>query len=411
MVRCLNIDWLEVFCLEDPLTFPHDAEFFRQRGWDVREREYGTPVYKEMFTLFSHEGEPLIEVRRAPKSAKGSVSNGVLDPMACHVRLTNRSCYFAEPAKMLQAFLEENGFAFQRISRIDLCLDFVRFDSGDYPQKFVQRYMSGKYTKINQANLRAYGRDEWASRQWNSLAWGALSSMIGTKLYCKSLELAQKADKPYIRQSWLAAGLVDDSQDLWKVEKNGAKTFPDIWRLEFSIKSGTKKWFVVEDYNGAKKKIRSFPNTLDVYFSRHSCLRVFSSLVHYYFHFKKYRDGLRKDRCEDKLLFNFDEQAEFYHLENVSSSKPRLVAADRLLAKILHYRETHLSPVIYRACNVLIESLEKERRLHDVAYPWPEDEILMIQRLIADRVKNPDKPFSVSLSEAEALKTIECELF
>ena len=105
--RCVNIDWLEVYCLEDALTYPHDAEYFRRAGFHVEEREYGTPVYHEMFTLYDHYDQPLIEIRRNPKSAVGRQVNGVLDPNACHVRLSNRTCYFNSPVQLLQQFLEQ----------------------------------------------------------------------------------------------------------------------------------------------------------------------------------------------------------------------------------------------------------------------------------------------------------------
>ena len=74
-----------------------------------KEREYGTPVYREMFTILDEWMEPIIEIRRNPKSQRGVQQFGVLDPDACHVRLTNRTCYYAEPVKFLQEFIERHG--------------------------------------------------------------------------------------------------------------------------------------------------------------------------------------------------------------------------------------------------------------------------------------------------------------
>ena len=62
MTRCINLDWLEVFCFE--IGEPHDADFFRRAGFVVDEREYGTRIYNQMFTLMGDDGHPLLEVRR-----------------------------------------------------------------------------------------------------------------------------------------------------------------------------------------------------------------------------------------------------------------------------------------------------------------------------------------------------------
>lgn len=431
--RCVNIDWLECYCLEDNIGYPHDADFFETRGWQVRRREYGTPVYQEMFTLLTHDDQPFIEVRRNPKSAQGRQLHGVLDPNACHIRLCNRTCYFEQAAKIMQDFLETNGFWFQRISRIDIALDFELFDSGDRPDKFIQRYMAGRYSKINQGNIRANGKDMWDGRIWNSLAWGNIKSMVGTKLYNKTMELKERSDKPYIRQAWLRYHLVDDSQDLWRISDKGEKYYPDIWRIEFSIKSSTRKWFVIEDYSGAKKKIRSIPHTLDMYFEKSQLLNIFFSLSEHYFHFKKpvevgnrgimsetlnqvqwvnrERNWKRKDRCPDKVLFHPKEQAIFFKIENVASSAKRDEQLNKLLTKIIEYRDTHTMPDIYKACNVLIEAMEGERRKADLVHPWPMEELTAIRLIIAERIKNPDRPLSQSLEVINAIEQVEGDLF
>ena len=72
-----------------------NADFFEADGWHVIRRAYGTRVYDEMFTLCDfHTDEPMIEIRRAPVGAKFAQSKQVLDPDSCHIRLTNRSCYY-----------------------------------------------------------------------------------------------------------------------------------------------------------------------------------------------------------------------------------------------------------------------------------------------------------------------------
>lgn len=410
MNRCINIDWLECYCLEDSIGFPHNAQYFRDRGFIVREREYGTPVYEEMFILLGTDDQPLIEVRRSPKSAKGKQIHGVLEFNACHIRLTNRTCYFNNPVQVIQKFLEQYGFHYQRISRIDICLDFEKFDYGDLPADFVDRYMKHRYSKINQAELAAHGRDLWDGRRWNSLKWGEQKSMISTKLYNKSMELEQVHDKPYIRQAWRACGLVDDEYYLTKTNEAGETYKPQIWRVEFSIKSSTRNWYVIEDYNGSKPKILSKRNTLENYQTKDDLMNVFFSLCDHYFHFKKFKASVRKDRCEDKMLFRTNEKNSYYKLENVATAVAPEKQIQKLAALIRQYRDTHRMPEIYKACNVLLYELEKEARTASLTTPWPASEITAIRLLIAKHINNPAAPQS-SLSEIRELLNIENNIF
>lgn len=442
--RCINLDWLECYVLEDYIGYPHNAEYFRAQGFRVLEREYGTPVYKEMFTVYSYEDDqPLIEVRRDPKSAIGKQVNGVLDPMAAHVRLTNRSCYLPNAAAIMQQFLEQYGFHFQRISRVDICLDFEVFDYGDKPATFMDRYFRGKYAKINQANIRANGRDMWDGRLWNSVAWANPKSMIGTKFYNKTMELEQKADKPYIRQAWRAAGLIDDDLRLVKFERDGSERKVDVWRVEFSIKSSTRKWFVIEDCSGRKTQLRSKPNTLDMYQSKDTMLDLFFSLAEHYFHFKRVeylksskgvaadalgtvstdyttdlalryqqeRKRQRKDRCSDKLLFRTNAQSTFYKLERIATVSKPDAKLQKLEAMLIAYREENYKPEVFKACNVLLEELGKAIRTASLAYPWPTSELSIIRLLIGKRIRDKSNSLTADISTLQALYDIEGDLF
>lgn len=389
--RCINIDWLEVYCIESPIGFPHNAEAFRRDGWWVVEREYGTPTYAEMFTIWGTDGEPLLEVRRNPKSSTLNTPAGLFDPRACHIRLCNRTCYMTNAVQILMEFLQRYMYELQRITRIDIALDFERFDYGDNPADVIARYMKGVYTKINQANVTSHGTDSWNSRIWNSLSWGKPKSMVRTRFYDKTRELEEAHDKPYIRQAWYLAGLVDDWQNVTKRNEDGQPIPVRIWRVEFAIKSSTRGWFLIEKSDGAKKRLQSIRNTPAMYDNRQKLLNVFMSLADHYFHFKVYKDGVRKDRCPDKLLFRMNDVTEFYDLDKVAASTPRYIEFDRLLAKLITYRDTHPMPDIYKACETLIADLQKQKYLHDLTIPWSDDEITYMRLLLNRRTRNPSE--------------------
>lgn len=405
-MRCVNIDWLEVYCLESNDKFPCNADYFRRQGYFVREREYGTRQYKEMFTLEDSHGEPFLEVRRNPATNDARFS-GFL-PQSTHIRLVNRYCYFENPVGMLRDFLLKHDYIFKRIFRIDVAYDFEYFDSGDKPSRFAQRYVEKKYRKINQCHLAAFADDNWTDFNWQSLKWGNESSMVSTKLYDKSLELSRpKHDKPYIRESWFWSGLIDNPIEGTKKDKNGSVYKPDIWRIEFSMKSSADNWIVIDDTRGKRIKKHAVPHRLDMFDSREKLWQRFEELAYHYFRFKKFKKDVRKDRCEDKILFKFNTDREFYHLQQACSDRQPYTEEQRLKARLEHFREYHLDPDIRRACDILIECIKRTDGYRYTTH-MTAIELQALQRAIHDRWNEGAQ--AILERKAELEKLLELEL-
>lgn len=259
-MRILNIDWLEVYCIEPQ---KQDAKFFQEKGYKVEQRQYGTPIYEEMFTIY-HDDMPFIEVRRNPYSKKST--HGIMPDKAVHLRLSNEACYEQTPIDNLRLFMTAFNYQYVNISRIDIALDFNIFDNFWNPQHFINEYMQGNISKVNQTNVAAHGTDTWAGRVFNSLKWGAPTSPISTKLYNKTQEMMQQTDKPYIKEWW-----IDPDGD----NKGGLDVTKDVWRIEFSVKAQaqarkrkTKESFVLHlwDYDTKEKLWQRFYELYVMYF-------------------------------------------------------------------------------------------------------------------------------------------------
>lgn len=386
-VRCINIDWLEVYCHESNDRYPCNADYFRRQGYLVKEREYGTRVYKEMFEIVNEMGDPLIEIRRNPASGESDF-NGLL-PCSTHIRLPNWMLYQGNPIEFLRNFLLKNDYIFKRIYRIDIAYDFEKFDSGDQPARFARRYLQGKYRKINQCDLSIHGKDRWSVIDYNSLSWGSKSSMVTTKLYNKTLELRQaKNDKPWIKTAWMINGLIDNPCSMTKRNALGELYKPEIWRVEFSMMSQADGWLVVEFNNGKKQIKQTIPHKLSLFDSDDKLWQRFQDLAFNYFHFKiaekkKTKRGLvdealsvvnsggveewqRKDRCADKVLFYWDANHQFMRLSMApSSSKPnRLEQA--LKVKLQQYKMCHPDEKIRIAADCIIENIDRLESLRFV---------------------------------------------
>lgn len=397
--RCINLDWLEI-CAMEPLAEPRDANYFRSCGSVVIEREYGSKVWRDIFTIEDEHGHPFIEVRRAPKSE-------IIAQNITHLRLVNRYCYFEDAPDIMQAFLDTHGYEFHHITRVDICLDFEYFDYGDKPRDFMRRYIEGKFSKINQANVHAHGTDEWAGRVWNSVSWGAPSSDVGTKFYNKTLELydpiTKRYGKPYIREAWQAAHLVDDMTDCTKVGKDGERYTVEVWRVEFSIRSSVRRWFCIE-LNGKQRHKQSIRNTLDMYNSKAKLLILFASLSEHYFHFKHlikrykfYEEGhtdgyaLRKDRCPDKLLFRWKDTQQFYKIEkeHVSGNNKPDSHNLRLLGMLKEFRDRTFDKALKQSASVIIDYLQDHIARHDMANNLTRQDIDALRMALSRHMKQP----------------------
>lgn len=406
MKRCINIDWLEVYCLESANGFPHDAEYFMRKGYFVKVRDYGTRQYNQMFTILDEHDRPFVEVRRDPVASGSAMKSGIFSPYSCHLRLSNVYCYADNAIQLFSEFLMQHDYEVQRIFRLDLCLDFEKFDSGDDPNAFMRRYMEGRYTKINQGHIAAHGHDTWEQRCWNSLSWGAPKSMVSTKFYCKSLELREAKDKPYIRYAWFQAGLVDDWDALTKRDESGNVYQPTIWRVEFSIKSSARAWFILEDCNGKKQRQVRKPHHLGTYAEKADQLKAFAMLAYHYFHFKHYEAGVRKDRCKDKMLFDFGNH-EIYKLDRLMTDKPKDTSLQALMKRIEHYRETHFDDAVRRACDTLLKQLKSES-VRNALPMYDATEAKLLEILISYRLKG-DR--TTSIEDLEQLLKLSEQIF
>lgn len=302
-VRCINIDWLEVYCLE-PSGEPRTPEYFEGAGYKVKRRVYGTPQYAQMFTLIV-DGLEFLEIRRDPYSKKST--GGIFDERACHIRLSNRTCYEDAPIDHLRLFLTAHGYEFVSITRIDIAYDFCRFDNDEAPEKFMRDYMHDRISKVYQSRVAAHGVDTWNERIWNSVKWGSPSSAITTKLYNKTLELKQAGDKPYIRDVWRMAGL---------------DTGQDVWRIEFSLSSQMQTLKAKREGIVQKKSLCSYDSPERLWRQFHICF-------HRYFDFRKKEfvehDGVRtlkrKYDCERIQLLNVANSTPFVLVRNPTKIK------------------------------------------------------------------------------------------
>lgn len=332
--RCFGIDWLEIFVNESPQR-DYTPEGFRGRGWVVEERDYGTKTMAQVFTLKDNNGHPFVEIRRAPRGLNTPADNHIYKEGDAYVKLSNMYCYDENPVDIICQFLNREKYSIIKIYRIDLYMDFAKFDTGDLPRNVARRIVNHTYAKVNQTHRRCSGEDTWTECRDNWLAWGAPGSMVSTKFYDKSKEIREvSTHKTWILENWRRCGLIDG---VTAMLKDGAEV--NIWRLEFAIKGNAKGWIYIDKSDSEDGCRHMLPHTLALYAERKGVLNAIANLIPYYFRFKIYVEGVRKSRCKEKELFRFapDEFENGYRVTSESDAgRVRAVQVDDDIIALKH---------------------------------------------------------------------------
>lgn len=133
------------------------------------------------------------------------------------------------------------GLKYVSLTRVDVCADFQLFAECLAPRTFIARYLADgsvtdgiQYIRKGSNLYHVTGRKRHrtesgkvsfatqASHEY--LRFGTRRSGVSAYLYNKSLELAESGKKKYIREMWMANGILE-SEEL------------PVFRLEFSIQS------------------------------------------------------------------------------------------------------------------------------------------------------------------------------
>lgn len=400
-IKCINLDWLSVYCLE-PKGVVMNAAYFKALGWTVEEREYGTPQYREKFTLMNGR-HPFLEIERNPYSLKKN--GGIFEPESCHIRLANRTLYQPKPVQQLTAFIIKYGYEYRGISRVDVCCDLTIFDNGMKPQDLANKYIKDKIWKVHQSHiapntddgddtwripihLGAHGKETKTGRTWNSLKWGSPKSALSTKLYNKTLELETNTGKFYIKDTWVKAGLCDLQKVTYEyrnpktketeirskqvcvvpgtaVDKEipieGAKKI-DVWRVEFSMNSEGRKWIDLGDNHVVDLSLNAFDNLDSLAATFFTCSEWLFCFIYAKWITKgPTRMKERTNRCKKLQLFN----TKFLHshfkpqrqTETEDPSRTEKIMMNRLMAKS---NDKNLSEEYREACWKVACEISKE---------------------------------------------------
>lgn len=225
----ISVDWLEVFGysksekLFSPESYKQEGEYYLiDSGVMSRGFEHVIEVCKR-FGVQTYL--PVATIRCVPRST-------ALNKRLCLIKLNNRVLYSQGYVEILFSILDRYDIGYKGLSRIDLCYDCNKFVNGRSPLRFMKQFAfvdqdSEKYIyKVGGSkSFRIFAsKNPTSLTQISGLEFGSGKSCKRAYMYDKSRELKEVKDKPWIREAWEKAGLVNDEKT-------------HVYRSEISIKT------------------------------------------------------------------------------------------------------------------------------------------------------------------------------
>lgn len=245
---CVSVDWLQVYCLNNLSDVPLSG-YGLCRSFTAKKLDRVTPLWTEVYEIRYGDIE-VAEYCRFPRSS-------AMNAKGCTIKLHNRVLYSAQFIELLKSIIAFLDVQYIGVTRLDLCYDcnFLHGHRSVHDflfQYFVHApYCSGHIIRNGSRKVQINAtRTTHGATTISAMRWGSKSSAVGAYCYNKSLELLEVHDKPWIRDAWEKAGLINDyDADSWnklddrekcqKIEHGSSSDYVKtaVWRFEISIKS------------------------------------------------------------------------------------------------------------------------------------------------------------------------------
>ena len=284
MKSTLSIDWLSFHG-----TF---ANIPPTGDYTIKQSEYGTKIFEEIYYYY-FQGKQVATVTTKPRST-------ALHSDLSIIKFDNWCLYIPNLFDFVNYVLDMIGFETKGFSRLDLALDFNRFENGIDGHTLISQFVKDEYLHNGRGKFAISGVQKFTST-FEYLRLGSQSSPVRAYLYNKSTEMAEVKQKNYIT-------------DLWKQE--GLDITKPVWRLEFSLTSGAFDWVEAETGECIIQK--------DVDYTKLSFLMpLYQACVNKYFDFRKNDGTKNKTRMPKVNLINLTKTAIIRNFPTLQTSTGR----------------------------------------------------------------------------------------
>jgi hypothetical protein len=233
MRNLIVCDWLQLHVTLPYMNFSSvywakEKEAKRGKGvmplFILKEESHGTQQFKTIYRFYDRQTEEEVVVLACyPRADTMLMKNSGL------LKICNKYLYQKNLREFLRYIMLDLTVTFVNITRLDVTMDFLKFDTMDC-RDFVNGFASCKYLKKHKTKYRMMG-ETWSVNNGKltggheSLKFGTEQSDISYQLYNKSVQMLV-INKPWIMDNWKSHGYDGKSE---------------VWRLEFSCHSDGKQ--------------------------------------------------------------------------------------------------------------------------------------------------------------------------
>ncbi len=282
----ISMDWLQIHVV-------HGQDFGEKNTLHYRIIRTGqTKTFRNVYAIKNIWGQLVATYATDPTEC-------ILKPFHGILKLENSQLYRRlNVASFTECLLDELHMRFVGITRLDISYDFNSFQNELEPERFIQKFVSGKILKLMKSKFRLSGtHDKKNVFEW--LFFGSKTSDVHYKLYNKTVEQKNEGRKPYIWDSWEKSSLLD--------------TKKDVWRLEFTVNSTTaifcNRFTFSKFHNLDMLRVENYAS-------------LFVGLFQHFFRFVTADFSKnRKARMKEVLLLDFDESILAFERVKINSEK------------------------------------------------------------------------------------------
>ena len=138
MQSIISIDYLQLYCDATHLNY---AEEFTAEA-----EEYGTKNFEILEKVYL-QGALFATVQRKPRSE-------ILQSYAAIIKFENSLLYYTDAELIITNFLQQCQLFVLSITRIDIAVDFKKFQKGLLPQNLIKGFMKKSILKMGAASIR-----------------------------------------------------------------------------------------------------------------------------------------------------------------------------------------------------------------------------------------------------------------
>lgn len=247
----ISLDWMQYYCERSMKKVP-DVFSTTKGKYEVEKQSYSTNLWLDVY-IIKHRGREFATLCCNPR-------NSGMPERGCTLKLANRVLYSHEWLSESKSIMAEMGLRYKGITRVDVAYDCNVLAGGRSVPSFLMQYFShapyceGHIIRSGSRKVTINAtRSNKGSVEISAMRWGSKGSDIGAYAYNKSLELREVKDKPWIRETWEKAGLIDSfNEEEWaklsekerqrKIEQGDVQSYIEkpVWRFEISIKAHGK---------------------------------------------------------------------------------------------------------------------------------------------------------------------------